>query len=191
MTNKEIMEKLDELEVDYDPKAKKPELEKLLNENPVYQKEQEDIRIEEEKKQKEKEEAEAEAKKKADEKELKEAEEKEKKEKEEADKKAEEEKNKKPEPIDYKTKLQRIKESLAKQPKVRILIPKEKSETEGAFTTVQINGYMLQIKKGVYVDVPEQVADILNESAQIKEEAQEEANRQMSNLERPEFDNSN
>ena len=189
MTNKEIMEKLDELEVKYDPKANKAELEKLLNENPTYQ---EDIRIEEEKKQAEKEAKEKEQKEaqEKEEQEKKEREEKERKEKEEADKKAEEEKNKKPEPINYKTKIQRIKESLAKQPKVRILIPKEKSETDGAFTTVQINGYMLQIKKGVYVDLPQQVADILNESAQIKEEAQAEAEKQMSKFERPEFDNS-
>ncbi len=158
MTNKEIMEKLDELGVEYDPTAKKAELEKLLNgEQTPESTEQED----ESEEPQEVAEPEPTPEQKAPKKEQK--------------------------PIDYKTKIQRIKDSLAKQPKVRIIIPKEKSETRGAFETVQINGYMLKIMKGVYVEVPQQVADILNESAQIKEEAQAEAEKKMTEAEREAF----
>lgn len=90
----------------------------------------------------------------------------------------------------YKTKLQRTKEALAKQPKVRIIIPREKGETEGAYETVQINGYLFQIKKGVYVEVPEQVAQIIMESQQQTEEAIAKALRGAPDGERMEFDNS-
>ena len=96
-----------------------------------------------------------------------------------------------PQKMDYKTKLQRIKDSLAKQPKVKIIIPKEKSESNGAYETVQINGYLIQIKKGVYVEVPEQVAQIIMDSQQQTEEALQEAARKLAADERMEFDNSN
>jgi len=87
------------------------------------------------------------------------------------------------------TKKEIIKAKLASQPKVRIIIPKEKNESEGAFETVQINGYTLQIKKGVYVEVPQQVADIIMESNKQINDALETAARKLSDDLRPEFDN--
>jgi len=89
------------------------------------------------------------------------------------------------------TKKEIMKAKLDSQPKVRIIIPKEPKEAEGAFETVQLNGYTLQIKKGVYVEVPQQIADIIMSSNNQINEAFEKAARKLSDLERPEFNNSN
>ncbi len=59
-----------------------------------------------------------------------------------------------------------MKAKLAKQPKVRILIPLEGKEKIGSTMPVTLNGYRLNIQKGVYVDVPEQVARIIMKSQQ-------------------------
>lgn len=59
------------------------------------------------------------------------------------------------------SKAERMKETLAAQPKVRVLVPLEPGESKGTTTSVILNGYRLNIKKGVYVDVPQQVADVL------------------------------
>lgn len=65
-------------------------------------------------------------------------------------------------------------ERLAKQPKIRFMIPLQPNEKEGAFETVQINGYRLVIKKNVFVDLPEQVVDILSEHYRISSEVGKE-----------------
>lgn len=57
-----------------------------------------------------------------------------------------------------------MKKRLAKQPKVRILIPLEEKEKQGSTFSVTLNGFRLNIQKGVYVDVPQQVADVVMES---------------------------
>lgn len=82
-------------------------------------------------------------------------------------------------------------EALKKQPKRTINIPKEPGESEDAFETVMINGYIMQIKKGVYVEVPEQVAKIIMDSQKQTTEALEKAKKKVSDAERMEFDNSN
>jgi len=168
MTKQEIIEKLKELEIHFDPKANKAELQKLLEvDEPVDDEPQVD---------------EPQSEPEVDEPDT-----------------GEPEKPQDPQPepkkktetkIDYKNKLQRTKDALAKQPKVRIIIPKEKSETVGAFETVQINGYTYQIQKGVYVEVPQQVADIIMASRQETEEAIAEASKRVPDDERMEFDNS-
>jgi len=75
------------------------------------------------------------------------------------------------------SKAERMKKKLAKQPKVRVLIPKEKKEPKGATFPVQINGYRLNIRKGVYVEVPEQIADVIRDSQEQTEAADEEFKR--------------
>jgi len=60
---------------------------------------------------------------------------------------------------------------LAKQPKIRILIPVEGKEKPGMTVPVTINGYRLNIAKGVYVEVPEQVADMIMKSQKQTVEA--------------------
>lgn len=62
------------------------------------------------------------------------------------------------------SKAEKMKERLALQPKVRIMIPLEGKEKRGSTFPVTINGYRLNIQKGTYVKVPKQVADIVMES---------------------------
>lgn len=64
-----------------------------------------------------------------------------------------------------------MREHLAKQPKVRILIPVEGKEKPGITVPVTINGYRLNIMKGAYVEVPEQVADAIMKSQKQTMEA--------------------
>jgi len=72
-------------------------------------------------------------------------------------------------PVGSKAEIMR--EHLAKQPKVRILIPVEGKEKPGITVPVTINGYRLNIMKGVYVEVPEQVADAVMKSQKQTMEA--------------------
>lgn len=55
---------------------------------------------------------------------------------------------------------------LAKQPKQRIKI-KKSDENDKSDVPVAINGYIFRIKKGVYIEVPESVAKILEEADYI------------------------
>lgn len=65
-----------------------------------------------------------------------------------------------------------VKERLEKQPKVLFIIPKVDGEAAGlAYDTVQIDGFRMEIKKGVAVTIPEQVAHILAEKYRIGSEA--------------------
>src|ERR1043166_3469344 len=54
-----------------------------------------------------------------------------------------------------------MKALLDSQPKVRVLVPLESGEKLGEFLPVNINGYRLNVPKGVYQDVPQTVADII------------------------------
>ena len=54
--------------------------------------------------------------------------------------------------------------SLAKQPRVRTRIPKDKSEGANAFASVILNGLRINILKGVSVELPQQVVDVIEES---------------------------
>lgn len=70
------------------------------------------------------------------------------------------------------SKAEAMKEHLAKQPKKSIIIPISKGEKRGkAIETVILNGYRYEIQKGVYVDVPEQVAEVIMNHYQQTEEA--------------------
>ena len=54
-----------------------------------------------------------------------------------------------------------MKQKLAKQKRVSILIPLGAKEKAGTTTPVTLNGYRLNIMHGTYVEVPEQVAKII------------------------------
>ncbi len=71
----------------------------------------------------------------------------------------------------FKSKRMIMKEKLAEQPKVRIFIPLDGKETPGTQHPVTINGYRVNIPKGVYCEVPQQVADIIMESLNQTEAA--------------------
>ena len=79
-----------------------------------------------------------------------------------------------------------MKKKLEAQPKVRFLLPLEGSEKQGvvewrtgkngekyqyvvsgSVETVQLNGYKYFIPKGIFVDIPEQVAQVLSESYKL------------------------
>lgn len=71
----------------------------------------------------------------------------------------------------HTAKSQAVKEALEKQPKVRMIVPLEGGEKIGATIPVTINGYRLNVPKGVYTMIPEQVAQMLMESYNQTEEA--------------------
>lgn len=54
-----------------------------------------------------------------------------------------------------------VKELLGKQKKVRIRIPVDKLNKKDTFVPVSVNGYIFQIQRGIAVEVPETVANIL------------------------------
>lgn len=70
-----------------------------------------------------------------------------------------------------KTDQQRMREVLEAQPKVRMIVPLESGEKLGAQEMVSINGYQVWVPKGRYVNVPEQIADMLSDYLQIPVEA--------------------
>jgi hypothetical protein len=83
------------------------------------------------------------------------------------------------EKADFEKTVSDMKALLASQPKVRVLVPLEAGETvvkntDGSkafpILPVNINGYRLNVPKGVYVDVPQTVADIISESFNIYEQ---------------------
>jgi len=91
----------------------------------------------------------------------------------------------------YLSKAERMRERLMKQPKVRILVPlgvgekpgvikwvynkktkrEEQVYVKGAYLPVQLNGFKILVAKGVYQEVPQQVADVISESQHMTSEA--------------------
>ena len=53
------------------------------------------------------------------------------------------------------------KKILETEPKVSFIIPLMPGEKEGAYEIVNLNGYQVTIKKGVMVDIPRSIAEIL------------------------------
>lgn len=64
----------------------------------------------------------------------------------------------------HETKVERMKKNLAKQEVKSIMIPLGPKEKLGSTLPVTLNGYRLNIPKGIYVDVPMQVAQIVADS---------------------------
>lgn len=90
----------------------------------------------------------------------------------------------------FLSKAKIMRNKLEKQPKVRWMIPLEGEEkpgvvreimgkdghkeyvhVSGAIVTVQLNGYKTLVPKGVFVDIPQQVADELAQSMQQTQDA--------------------
>lgn len=68
-------------------------------------------------------------------------------------------------------KSERMRLTLEAQPKVPIMIPLSQGEAAGSTESVILNGYRLNIRKGEYVMVPEQVARVIMESQQQTQQA--------------------
>lgn len=89
----------------------------------------------------------------------------------------------------WKSKADRMRAKLESQPKIRFMVPlsgdekpgvireeiingrKEFVHVSGAIETVQLNGYKTLIPKGVFVELPEQVAEVLSEAHRLTQEA--------------------
>lgn len=71
----------------------------------------------------------------------------------------------------YLSKAARMKALCDAEPKVRFMIPLGIGEKPGSIETCQINGYRLNILKGVMVDIPQRFAKLLEESYKLTAEA--------------------
>ena len=60
-----------------------------------------------------------------------------------------------------------IKDILNEEVKVKVRLPKAKTDKAENFVPVCINGYVYQVMRGVSVEVPETVAKILEESGYL------------------------
>lgn len=69
-----------------------------------------------------------------------------------------------------KTLVESTKEKLDKAPHVDFIIPANENESPNIPESVQINGYRVEIKKGVMVNIPVPVANILAEKYKISME---------------------
>ena len=75
----------------------------------------------------------------------------------------------------YASKAAAMKAKLDAQPKIRMLIPLTGKEKKGlASESVILNGYRTDWPKGEYINVPEQIADVLSDSLQQTSEAGKE-----------------
>lgn len=72
-------------------------------------------------------------------------------------------------PREGKAKL--MKDNLLSQPKVRIMIPVESGSDPSVPFDVTLNGYRLSLPRNTYIDVPEQVAEIVMTSQKQTTEA--------------------
>jgi hypothetical protein len=68
---------------------------------------------------------------------------------------------------DYQRRIAETKAILAKEQKTMFIIPLVPPEKEGAYEIVNINGYQLTIKKGVMVEIPISIANILADHYRI------------------------
>lgn len=59
-------------------------------------------------------------------------------------------------------KAEAMRDKLAAEPKVRVLVPLAPGEKAGVTQSVILNGYSLYIRKGDYVEVPQSVAEVLD-----------------------------
>lgn len=77
--------------------------------------------------------------------------------------------------VQYMNEVAKAKAILDEQPKIRMMIPLAIGEKKGkAFLDVGFNGYFMQLPKGVYLDLPESIANIVSESFQQTEAAGED-----------------
>lgn len=70
-------------------------------------------------------------------------------------------------------KKEAMRKNLESQERVTVMIPLEGKEKPGTMYSVILNGYPVYIPKGVYVDVPRQIADIVQESQQQTRNAEQ------------------
>jgi len=64
-----------------------------------------------------------------------------------------------------------MKEELLKQHKVRIIVPRAPKEDPSIMQSVQLNGYRMDFPKQTYIEVPQQVAEVITRSQQQTDDA--------------------
>jgi hypothetical protein len=69
------------------------------------------------------------------------------------------------------SKAEKMKKHLLAQKTVRMMIPLEKGDDHKFPHTVNLNGYRLDFPRNKYIDLPEQIADLIQESFGQTEEA--------------------
>ena len=69
------------------------------------------------------------------------------------------------------TKADKMKKQLLKQDRVRIIIPKADGEDPKIRLSVNLNGYRLDLPKNTYLDLPDQIADVIIDSQKQQTEA--------------------
>ena len=69
------------------------------------------------------------------------------------------------------SKAEKMKKKLLKMPKIRFFIPRPEGEDKSILQTVNLNGYRLDFPKQAYLDIPQQIADVLMESLGQTEKA--------------------
>jgi len=57
-----------------------------------------------------------------------------------------------------------VRRHLQSQPLIRIMVPRDANESKEATQYYSINGFSFYLRKGVYQNVPEQIADLVSET---------------------------
>lgn len=65
----------------------------------------------------------------------------------------------------------KMKQGLLRQPRVRIFAPRPAGEDPSIKLSVNLNGYRLDLPKQTYLELPQQIADVIMDSLQQTEEA--------------------
>ena len=69
------------------------------------------------------------------------------------------------------SKRAKMKAILLKQPRIRFFVPRKDGEDKTVHQQVCLNGYRLEIPKNTYIDVPQQIAEVLADSLSQTEAA--------------------
>lgn len=75
---------------------------------------------------------------------------------------------------EFESRKDRIRKFLESQPKVKVFVPRDFGEKAGAVLPVTINGYRYSILKGVMVDVPQGVYEVIQNSLEMTDRAGQE-----------------
>ena len=69
------------------------------------------------------------------------------------------------------SKAEKMKKFLLEQPRVRVFVPRTVNESPKVLQTVNLNGYRLDFPKNTYIEMPEQIAEVLRRSLAQTEDA--------------------
>jgi hypothetical protein len=76
----------------------------------------------------------------------------------------------------------KVKEKLAKEPRIPFFIPLDQGERAGSYRSVTINGYRCEVKKNVMVQLPTSLVNVLMQSMQVEAEALNDNERNLNNV---------